>query len=56
MICIHVCVTQRSRVLYEKQYLSITEMARRRSITTETLRYYDRIGLLKPDYLDSNRV
>lgn len=31
-------------------------MARRRSITTETLHYYDRIGLLKPDYLDSNRV
>lgn len=39
-----------------KEYLSITEMAKRRSITTETLRYYDRIGLLKPDYLDSNRV
>ena len=39
-----------------EHYLSITEMARRRGITTETLRYYDRIGLLKPDYLDQNRV
>ena len=37
-------------------YLSITEMARHRNITTETLRYYDRIGLLKPDYLDKNNV
>ena len=37
-------------------YLSITEMARQRNVTTETLRYYDRIGLLKPDYLDKNNV
>lgn len=39
-----------------ERYLSITEMARRRNVTTETLRYYDRVGLLKPDYLDRNRV
>lgn len=39
-----------------KQFLSITEMARLRGITTETLRYYDRIGLLHPDYLDQNKV
>ena len=37
-------------------YLSITKMARLRNITTETLRYYDRINLLKPDYLDQNGV
>lgn len=37
-------------------YLSITKMARLRNVTTETLRYYDRIGLLKPDYLDKNGV
>lgn len=39
-----------------KKYLSITEMAKLRNITTETLRYYDRIGLLKPDYLNENNV
>lgn len=39
-----------------KKYLSITEMAGLRNITTETLRYYDRIGLLKPDYLNENNV
>lgn len=33
-------------------YLSITEMAKLRNISSETLRYYDRIGLLKPDYVD----
>lgn len=36
--------------------LSITEMAHLRGITTETLRHYDRIGLLKPDALDENNV
>ena len=30
--------------------LSITELAKLKHITTETLRYYDRIGLLKPDH------
>lgn len=40
----------------EKGLLSITEMARLRGITTETLRHYDRIGLLKPDALDENNV
>lgn len=39
-----------------ESYISITEMARLRNITTETLRHYDRIGLLKPDYLDKNNV
>jgi DNA-binding transcriptional MerR regulator len=36
--------------------LSITEMAKLRGITTETLRHYDRIGLLKPDETDENGV
>ncbi len=35
-----------------EEYLSITEMAKLRNVTSETLRYYDRIGLLKPDYID----
>lgn len=35
-----------------KEYLSITELAKLRKVTSETLRYYDRIGLLKPDYIN----
>lgn len=33
-------------------YLNITQLARLRNTTTETLRHYDRIGLLKPGYVD----
>ncbi len=33
-------------------YLSITELARLRKVSSETLRYYDRINLLKPVYID----
>lgn len=40
----------------KKSYINITEMAKLREVTTETLRYYDRIGLLKPDFLDKNNV
>lgn len=36
-----------------KDKLSIGEFARLRNITTETLRHYDRIGLLKPIKVDS---
>lgn len=36
----------------DKEYLSITEMAKLRKVTSETLRYYDRIGILTPDYVD----
>lgn len=32
--------------------LSITELAKLRKVTSETLRHYDRIGLIKPDYVD----
>lgn len=35
-----------------KDYLNITQLAKLRNVTTETLRHYDRIGLLKPDYVD----
>ena len=35
-----------------KEYLSITELAKIRKVSSETLRYYDRIGLLKPQYID----
>ncbi len=36
----------------EDDYLSITELAKLRKVTSETLRYYDRIGLIKPAYID----
>jgi DNA-binding transcriptional MerR regulator len=32
--------------------ISITDLARLRNVTTETLRHYDRIGLFKPTYVD----
>lgn len=35
-----------------RDYLNITQLAQLRNVTTETLRHYDRIGLLKPDYVD----
>lgn len=35
-----------------ENYLNITQLARLRNATTETLRHYDRIGLLKPAYVD----
>ncbi len=36
----------------KKDLLSITELAKLRRVTSETLRYYDRIGLMKPVYTD----
>lgn len=36
----------------QKEMLTITELAKLRRVTSETLRHYDRIGLLKPDYVD----
>ena len=36
----------------KEDYLSITEMAKLRKVTTETLRHYDRVGLFKPGYVD----
>ena len=35
-----------------ENYLNITQLAGLRNATTETLRHYDRIGLLKPAYVD----
>lgn len=37
-----------------KEIISITELARLRGVTTETLRHYDRIGLLKPYKINEN--
>ncbi len=37
-----------------KNLLSITKLAKLRKLTSETLRFYDRIGLIKPDYVDPN--
>lgn len=39
-----------------KGLISITELARLRNVTTETLRHYDRIGLLKPTWRDESGV
>ncbi len=36
----------------KEDLISITELAKIRKVTTETLRHYDRIGLFKPDYID----
>ncbi len=36
----------------KENLLSITELAKLRKVTSETLRYYDRIGLIRPDYVD----
>lgn len=36
----------------KEQLLSITELAKLRRVTSETLRHYDRIGLICPDYVD----
>lgn len=36
----------------KKCYLSITQVAKYRNISTDTLRYYDKSGLLKPSYVD----
>lgn len=36
----------------KSSYLTISEMAKQRNVTTETLRHYDRIGLFKPKYTD----
>jgi len=35
-----------------KNLLSITKLAKLRKLTSETLRFYDRIGLIKPNYVD----
>ncbi|MCI5493803.1 MAG: MerR family transcriptional regulator [Lachnospiraceae bacterium] len=40
----------------KEEYLSITDMARLRNVTTETLRHYDRIGLLQPDYVNEQHI
>ncbi|MGN0484595.1 MAG: MerR family transcriptional regulator [Lachnospiraceae bacterium] len=34
-----------------QNYMTISELAKLRKTTTATLRYYDQIGLLKPDYV-----
>lgn len=37
-----------------KEYFTIGELASLRKVSTETLRHYDRIDLLKPEYIDSS--
>ncbi|MGI6046014.1 MAG: MerR family transcriptional regulator [Eggerthellaceae bacterium] len=38
----------------ESRLITITEMAQWQDVTTETLRYYDKIGLFKPVYQDDH--
>lgn len=38
----------------ERYVLSISELAKLKNISSETLRHYDRIGLLKPDFVAAN--
>lgn len=38
----------------DENLLSITKLAKLRKLTSETLRFYDRIGLIKPTYVDPN--
>lgn len=35
-----------------QKYMTISELAKLRKTTTSALRYYDKIGLLQPDYVD----
>lgn len=36
----------------KKKYLSIKEMGQKRGVSSKTLRFYDSIGIFKPDYVD----
>ena len=36
----------------KKEYLTISELAELNHISTDTLRYYDKIGLFKQEYVD----
>ena len=53
-ISINLCVTQRSRRFNKKvgKLFSISRTAKIVNMTTETLRYYDRIGLVHPSKID----
>ncbi|MDY3791999.1 MAG: MerR family transcriptional regulator [Oscillospiraceae bacterium] len=37
---------------FDRRYLTITEVAKYRKMPSDTLRYYDRIGLVKPNFVD----
>ncbi len=41
-------------MIKRRYILTITELAKLKNITSETLRYYDRIGLLKPDHISES--
>lgn len=43
------------KIMNGVKYISITELARLLDMTTETLRYYDRIDLFKPDIKGDNK-
>ncbi len=45
-------MTDEERRAKKKEYLSISQIAKYKNIKPDTLRYYDKIGLFKPDYID----
>lgn len=45
-------VTDDERRAKKKEYLSISQIAKYKNIKPDTLRFYDKIGLFKPDYID----
>lgn len=45
-------MTDAERKEQKNKYLSITQLARYRNVSTDTLRFYDKIGLFKPAYID----
>lgn len=45
-------MTEEERKEKKKQYLSITKVSDYKNISTDTLRYYDKVNLFKPDYID----
>ncbi len=48
------CIILFKEVVKLKEKLTISEMAKLRGMTAETLRHYDRIDLFKPQYIDPN--
>lgn len=45
-------MTEEERREKKKEYFSISQIAKYKNIKPDTLRFYDKIGLFKPDYID----
>lgn len=42
------------QMLDKKEYLTVSEMSKLCNVTVAALKYYEKIGLLKPDYIDQH--